>query len=178
LPIDIVSYSEDTHYLNSVYVDSNLIINCRNRKADKYNEAVMLLGSLICQNINLYISNLVIDEVWWILLRAWYQQRTGRKLNQKILKQNPSIVQYYSSLLEVVTTKILRFPNIYIVENIQNGKDFIHDVLSIFVVEQLGPRDSFHLGLTIAHNIQGFATCDEDFDNLNLPNYNLTVYKY
>lgn len=178
MPIDIVSYSEDTHYVNSVYVDSNLIINCRNRKADKYNEAVMLLGSLICQHINLYISNLVIDEVWWILLKAWYRQRTGENLYQNILKKNPSIVKDYSSLLEKVTTKILRFPNIYIIENIQNGKDFIRDVLSIFTAEQFGPRDSFHLGLVIAHNIQGFVTCDGDFDNLNLPNYNLTVYKY
>ena len=170
-----VNFSPNTQYTNSVYIDSNLLVYSRNRISTKYREAVALLGNLITQNVTLYISNLVIDEVWYALLMGWHRARTGQNLN---FKRNPAIIQIYKYLIERATDKFLNLPNIQIVSSPANKKQFIQNVREYLFSENLAPRDGFHLALTIENNISGFVTSDSDFDLLSLPNHNLTVYKY
>jgi len=178
LPVTVVNFSPTTDFVDTVYVDTNLIINARNRASTTYKQAASLFGYLISQGTNLFISSLVIDEIWWSTLRILYRNFTGTDLNHYYLKRHPAIIGRYSPLIKKTTTKVLRLPNVQMVGYDPNNVGFINNTLDIFTSEQLAPRDSFHLGLTMACNIQGFATGDGDFDNLTLPGYDLTVYKY
>jgi len=178
LPINLVNFSPGTQYTNSVYLDSNLLIYCRNRNSSKYREAVTVLGNLIRQQVNLCVSNLVIDELWCVLLRGWHRAHTGNNLTVGRFKRNPAIIQNYKYLIERTTDKILHLPNIQIVASPVNKQKFVKKVMTTLFSENLTPRDGFHLGHTIANNIQGFVTSDGDFDSLNLQGYNLTVFKY
>lgn len=178
MPVTVENLSSTTNYVDTVYVDTNLIINARNRASRTYSRAANLLGHLISQGTILYISSLVIDELWWTKLNILYENSTGRKLTPRDLKNNPSIISRYASQVRSTTQNFLTIPNVQMVSCNSNDIGFINDTLDIFTTEQLAPRDSFHLRLTMACSIQGFATGDRDFDNLNLPGYDLTVYKY
>lgn len=173
----MVNFSPGVHYVNSVYADANLFCYARNRLSPHYKNAVTILGQLIAQQVSLFISHLVIDEVWWAFLRAWYRYRTGKALNAWQCKNNPSILMRFSALLYRNTEKILRLPNLEILAT-SNSKDIIKEARDIFSSENLMPRDCFHLGFVMANNIEGFITSDGDFDNLSIPNYSLTLYKY
>ena len=178
MPVTIVEYSPTTHFIDSVYIDTNLLINARNRASRDYSRAASLLGHLISQGTTLYVSSLVFDELWWVTLRIYYKHHTGNKLNQRILKNNPQIIGRYGDLVRRTMDKLLRIPNFRLISYNPNNIKFIQRVYNLFVSKQLAPRDSFHLGLTINSDIRGFATGDSDFDNLNLPDYHLTIYKY
>jgi len=177
LPVSLVDFSSNTDYVDSVYADANLFCYARTRNSPYYTKAAKILGSLIIQDVPLYISHLVIDEVWWAFLRAWYRSSTGSNLTAQICKRNPSIFKRFSNLLERNTDKILNFPNLNMVSS-ERPKDVIQNAKRLYLSENLMPRDSFHLAFAITNGIRGFITSDRDFDNLTLPNYNLTIYKY
>ena len=50
--------------------------------------------------------------------------------------------------------------------------------LEHLVQHWLPPRDAFHLALVRLSGAQGFITADDDFDHLQIPLLNLTIYKY
>ena len=93
-------------------------------------------------------------------------------------KNDPSILSRYFSLIKRNTEKLLRFPNITILPTKQPSVSIIQEAIDIYGSENLMPRDCFHLAFAKSHNITGFITSDHDFNNLTLPDYDLTVYMY
>lgn len=177
MPVTIVNFNHGNLFVNSVYADANLLCYARNRLSPYYKTATTIIGDLIVQKVPLFVSHLVIDEVWWAFLRAWYRYRTGTVLTSQKYKNNPSILGRFSKLLERNTNKILSLPNVKMASAAQ-PLDVVQIARDIFTSESLMPRDCFHLAFVMANNIEGFVTSDRDFDNLNLPNYPLTVYRY
>ena len=179
MSVSLVNISHDTLYPNSVYVDSSLFCHARNRLASKYQSARIILGNLVAQNVMIYISNLVMDEIWWALLNIYYRSTNpGKRLTHKKFKRNPLILNPYKSLIRRNTDKTLRLPNVHILPTHQYSLNVMYAAKNIFMSENIMPRDCFHLAFTVTSNIHGFVTSDSDFDNLNLNQYNLIVFKY
>ena len=178
MPVSLLNVSKDTVYTETVYADANLFIFSRDSLSSNYQVAASALGDLISQNVGIFISNLVIDEMWWGLLRVGYRKDTGNTLYGHTIKNNPLILRTYSSLIERATDETLSIPNIQLLPQNQVPTTVLQEAKSIYMDETLAPRDCFHLALVKIHNIGGFITSDSDFDNLSFDNYDLAVYKY
>ncbi len=121
---------------------------------------------------------LVIDEVWWALLRVHYNNTTNSKLTSNKFKTNRSILNPYKYYIDRLTQKVLKIPQVNILPTPHIANTVIQTANRLFITEELMPRDCFHLAFVVENNISGFITSDSDFDNLNLNHYNLTVFKY
>jgi len=180
LPISKVTFQKGIGitFVGSVYLDSNVLSYARDRKSQKYQEASTIIGELLAQQVNIFISDLVIDEVWWTLLRAWYKADTRNKLRADKIKKDPTILpRYYVGLIDN-TNKIFNLPHLNILPFSSLPKDRIIRALDLITsYNNLMPRDSFHLALVNLYNVEGFVTSDNDFDNLSIP-FNLMLYKY
>jgi len=179
MPCTIVRYRTGVSFRNKIYLDANFLIYSRNRRSNKFKPARELLVNLLTQRINLFITNLVIDEVCWTLLRQYYKNDTGQPLDASMVKTNPSIVlpRYYNRV-SLVVSQILRFNRLVVASDQINSRELIHEAISLMSSESLMPRDSFHLAFINKLNIDGFVTSDNDFDHLTLPSKNLIVYKF
>ncbi len=178
MAVTSVNINQNTTYANSVYLDANLLCYARNRLSPNYRLAVSILGSLVVQRVNIFISNLVIDEMWWASLRAFHRNHTGLLLKPRQFKSNPSILNPYKNLIYRITEKVLRLPQVHVLPVHKTSVNVIQVANRLFKAENLMPRDCFHLAFIVANNIRGLITSDSDFDNLNLNQYNLTVFKY
>lgn len=177
MPVNLVNFTPGNLYVNSVYADANLLCYARNRLSPYYKTATTIIGDLIIQRVPLFVSHLVIDEVWWAFLRAWYRYVTGNNLTSQKCKRNPSILGRFSKMLQRNTNKILSLPNVQMTSTAK-PVDVVQTARDIYISENLMPRDCFHLAFVMANRIEGFITSDSDFDHLMLPNYSLTVYRY
>jgi predicted nucleic acid-binding protein len=178
LPVTIIHFTPGSTTLPpSVYIDSNIIVYARNRSAPQYAIASQLLGELIVQGSNIYVSNLVLDEVWCTFLRLWHRARTGNRLNPNLIKQNPTILSTYTPHLILLNRKLLRIPNINFLRSTTPHTNLISLAMNLIDQEHILPRDSFHLALSLSNNIDGFITNDHDFDHLSIPGHNLTLVK-
>jgi predicted nucleic acid-binding protein len=177
MPVTIVNYDSGIQFVNSVYLDSNLLIYARDRSSIKYRIASLILADLFSSRTNLFITNLVIDECVWAFMRAYYRIDTGKLLKAKIIKDNPSIISKYHWRIASNIKKILNFPRLTIGSNLVASENIIKKAINLMKTELLMPRDAFHLSFIINLNLHGVVTSDGDFDNLNLRK-NLIVYKY
>lgn len=178
MPVHIVNYGRSTLFKSSIYLDTNLLICAINQTSHKYTQAASLLGDLFAQNITLSITHLVIDEYLWALLRAHYRNDTGSPLDPQLLKQNPTIISKYYHIISTPLITLLGKSNLSIVSDNGLTRDITDEALKLMKNELLMPRDAFHLAFIIKLNIPGVVTSDPDFDNLKIPYYNLTIYKY
>lgn len=178
MPISVIQFHRGISLVNSIYLDSNVLIFARDRKSVKYRQASTILGELFSQNVQIYISDLVVDEFWYNLLGAWYKNDTGNALQPHLIKQDPSILPSYYRKFKINTTKIFKFPNLNIVPLNSISTTRIQRALELLTSNNnLLPRDTFHLTLVNLYNIEGFITSDSDFDSINIP-FNFTLYKY
>ncbi len=177
MPVTLVNCDNTTHYVYPVYADANFICYSRDRHSLKYPSSRIILANLIIQQVPIFISDLVVDEVWWAFIRGWYRKTTGNNLHSHMVKDDPSILARFYVLIERNTRKIFNIPRLMMVPQEIPG-DITNMALNIFRTENLMPRDCFHLAYAITHEMQGFITSDQDFDNLLLPDYHITLYKF
>jgi predicted nucleic acid-binding protein len=178
LSVTLVNVTQGVQYPDSIYADANLFCYARNRLSGYYQITRTILADLIIQNTRLHISQLVVDEMWWALLRVWYRNTTGIDLYPRMVKNDVSILRRYSDLVRRSINKVLRLPNVVVLPLQQDSADIIRCALNIYSSDDLMPRDCFHLAYVVTHGIEGFVTSDPNFDSLNLPNYDLTIYKF
>ncbi len=161
-----------------MYLDANVLCFARDRASQKYQTARVIIGELLIQQVNIFKSDLVLDEVGWALLKGWYKADTGNELYPRSIKNDHTILPRYYRKLKLNTTKILRTPNLKILPSNGLSKNRITTTLNFLTSNNnLMPRDAFHLAFASLYNIEGFITSERDFDNLNSP-LNLTLYKY
>lgn len=179
MPSNVVNYTHGTPLSNNVYLDANFLIHAWNLQSPKYTPARDLLADLLASRSNLFITNLVIDEICWTLLRVYYKRdNRGQSLDAQTFKHNHSIIQKYHPDMSSEINKILQFQRLTMASGLVDSKEIIREAMNLMLSEWLLPRDAFHLAFIIKLNIEGFITADSDFDNLNLPRNNLTIYKY
>lgn len=178
MAVTLVNYAPGMTFVNSVYLDANLLVFARDRKSPKYNSAALLLGDLFSNGVNLFITNLVIDEYIWALLRSYYKRDNGKELNQRIIKNNPQILIKYHWRISSGVKKILNFRRLTVASDLVPSKEIVVKAINLMRTQLLSPRDAFHLAFIIKLNIDGIVTSNGDFDNLNIRRKNLTIYKY
>ena len=179
MPIQMLTYTRGTTIVSPVYLDANFPISCFFRGHAKYVAARNFLFELFAQQVEIYISTLMVDEVWWGLLREWYRDDTGIQITAHRIKMNPNILNRYRHCFQQITSNMLNWANTkFLPANAIGARNTIQYALGFLTQNNIQPRDSFHSALTTLSGATGFITSDSDFDNIILPGTNLTIYKY
>ncbi len=179
MPTQVVNYTRGSVIVSPVYLDANFLIHCLTITRAKHSTAKYLLAELFAQQVEIYISTLMMDEVWWGLLGEWYYADTTARITTKKIKNDPHILDRYHHLLQNITSNVLSWQNTtFLPTNAISAKDTVEHALAFLTRENIQPRDSFHLALATLSNAAGFVTSDSDFDNIALPEIDLTIYKY
>jgi len=108
----------------------------------------------------LVLSNLGLDEIWFVLLRIQAIEEHGEKGWLTFLKENPTKVMEYSSRLEEATLQILEIPRLLVVELTAS-----QSLKTLEVMKRYGllPRDALHVAATFETGIGVIITTDADF---------------
>lgn len=106
MPLTILKFAAGVILPPRAYLDTNLIIDARNSAARKYIAASTCLAELLRQGVQLNISALVFDELWWAYLRISFRLLTGMELTQAMYKANPRIVRDHWPTVRAVMVAI------------------------------------------------------------------------
>ena len=178
MPSTVVHYGPGIHFVNRIYLDANFLAAARDRSSLKYLAASQLLADLLSSQKILFVSNLVIDELCWALLRAYYRRDYNRILSPQMVKRDPTIISQYHNGLASLIVSILSFQGLVVASDQVSPREIVEEAISLMGSELLMPRDSFHLAFITKLAIEGLVTEDRDFDNVNIPSRNLTIYKF
>jgi len=178
MAVTTINYVPGITFVNSVYLDANLLVFARDRKSQKYNSATILLADLFSNGVNLFITNLVIDEYIWALLKAYYRMDNKKELYPHIIKNDPQILLQYHWRIASGVRKILNFRRLTVASDLVPSREIVVRAINLMRTQLLSPRDAFHLAFIIKLNVDGIVTSDGDFDNLNIRRKDLVIYKY
>ena len=186
MAVRVQRYRPGDSVVSPLYLDSNFIVATLNNRDSLYRRALPVLRELLRQRIEVFISTLAVDEVWWRLLegltmgaRANVPPGTGRQPLGPWLKQNSHELTNLGQSLQQIWSGLRNWPRVrYLPTQRQQSQTVILDALTWLQTERLGPRDSFHLSLALSSGAKGYLTADNDFDHLLGKNYTLTVYKF
>jgi predicted nucleic acid-binding protein len=160
------------------YLDTNFLLNSRDRDAFKYRAAGACLAELLGQGVELHVSPLVFDELWWALFKKSYEFETGKPLTPRLYKDNRRIWQNTWPTIKRISDELLASGRFKILTPATN-QDLVAEATELMTLNPLSPRDAFHLAITLHHGIQSFVTCDADFDGLRMPTgKNVTIVKF
>jgi hypothetical protein len=68
LALTTVPFRPGLRFPSPVYLDTNLVMHSRDIASWKHTAARVCLGELTTQLIDVCVSSLMIDELWWSLL--------------------------------------------------------------------------------------------------------------
>ncbi len=91
MPISVLRFRPGLLIPPSAYLDTNLLLFARDQLSPKYRSASTCLAELIRGGAELYVSQLVFDEMWWQLFRASFRLAWNRELTGNDYKRDTSI---------------------------------------------------------------------------------------
>jgi predicted nucleic acid-binding protein len=148
IPPDI-AYVDPSFFINLIVKDSNYHSACKSFSLRLKAKGTILL-----------LSNLGLDEIWFIILKLQAVKERGLKNWLNFLKDNPKKVIEYSKEISKITTFILDIPNVFLIEITTN-----QTLRAISLIHKYGllPRDAIHAATAIDSGIDTIITTDPDF---------------
>ncbi len=146
-----IAYVDPSFFINLMVKDSLFFEDCKD-----YSEK--LKGGKTV----LVMSNLGLDEIWYVLLKLFAMKDYGKNW-QKTLKKEPDAVKSYSEEIEKYTLLLLEIPNLLLAEISVD-----QTMLSLNLMKKYGlfPRDAIHAAAAIASRIENIITTDSDFKRI------------
>jgi len=140
MSVMVVHFTPGMKLPESLYVDSNVLVAFIDRHHPHHSQAGRLLIEAMTVGSNIYISTLVLDEVWYVLMRCWHKQELGINLDSKKKEH----IQWYGTGVEPLTHDMLRLLKATLLPLPgQNASSIMECALRFLVEEHLGPRDCY-----------------------------------
>lgn len=143
------------------YIDPPFLLNILIEEAKFHKQCAEYKDKLKAQHILLFLSNLGLDEIWYVLIKLQAIKEHGPKRWQKQLSKHPETVMKYAELLNKTTTAILEIPNLHLIEI---SAEQTLEALNSIKRYGLLPRDAIHLTTTIFSDIGNLITTDRAFN--------------
>jgi len=142
------------------YLDPSFLLNALVAESTYHAECMDFARRLEDAESILVLSNLGLDEIWFVLLRVQAVEEHGEKGWLSFLKENPAKVMEYSTRLEEATLQILEIPHLLLVELTTS-----QSLRALGLMERYGllPRDALHTAATFETGIGVIITTDADF---------------
>jgi predicted nucleic acid-binding protein len=142
------------------YLDPSFLINVLVVDARYHAECVAFAHQMRRAETILVLSNLGLDEVWFVLLRLQAVREHGQRGWFEFLRDNPDRVQAYTQRLEEATAEILEIPNLLLVE-LTSAQTL--EALGLMSRYGLLPRDALHAAAALHGGVRAVVTTDADF---------------
>lgn len=142
------------------YLDPSFLLNVLLEDATYHAQCVAFARRLEEARSILLLSNLGLDEIWFVLLRIQAIQEQGEKGWLAFLKNNPARVRAYAQQLEEATLQILEIPNLLLIELTAT-----QSLQALGLMNRYGllPRDALHATAMFQTGIDAIITTDVDF---------------
>ncbi len=169
-----ISFSPGVELPPSIYIDSNILIAFLDKNHQHHSLSARLIAEILSSDTKSYLSFLVLDEVWHILMSCWHRENRGARFDAK----NKNHVKLYAALIQEKTTKLLQLlkPELLPLPH-HNSTEILSKSIDNVTKNYLGPRDSFHLAYAITSEVKGFATFDGDFQDLQDSSLSFSVVR-
>jgi predicted nucleic acid-binding protein len=171
MPARVSKFAAGTALPPTIYVDANIIVASVTPTDRWHRIASTFFLETLKQKCKLWISTLTLDESLYNIIRLLHAG-ANVQYNPKNGAHNAKYAPHAQALtnrLFAVSSTELYVP--------KDPKKVVDRAMEALNAQQLAPRDSFHLAHALEGGIEAFATLDSDFDNLPLPNENLTVVR-
>ena len=154
----IFSFQDDPPEI--AYLDPSFLLNVLVAESTYHAECMDFAKQLEDAESILVLSNLGLDEIWFVLLRVQAVEEHGEKGWLSFLKENPAKAMEYSSRLEEATLQILEIPRLLLVELTAS-----QSLRALGLMKRYGllPRDALHAAATFETGIGAIITTDADF---------------
>ena len=166
MPPTILPFATGVVLPPRAYLDTNFIVHARDNASRKYNAASNCLAELLRQGVQLNVSALMFDELWWAYLKKSFQLMTGTELTPARYKAQPGIVQTHWPAVQAVMGVIRGWGGL---NELPTPVGMVALAEALMQTNSLLPRDAFHLALALHHGIESLVTADSDFDNVQIP---------
>ena len=178
MPTTVVHFRAGVDLPDHAYLDTNFLFHSLDQASPKYRSASLCFRELVQRQIELSVSALVFDELWWGLFRVSHRLLTGRELTGREYKDDPEIWRWAWPRVREITEEILNWPRLRILES-ASSRELVRGARDLMNVNPLAPRDAFHLAAVLSHGIPALVTADSDFDSVQLPGgQQLTIVKF
>ncbi|MBC7228323.1 MAG: type II toxin-antitoxin system VapC family toxin [Thermoflexales bacterium] len=142
------------------YLDPSFLLNVLVADATYHTECLEFARRLEEAGTTLLLSNLGLDEIWFVLLRLQAMREHGERGWLNFLRNHPERVRAYAGRLEEATLQILEIPGLLLVELTAN-----HSLEALGLMSRYGllPRDALHAAATLSLGVGAIITTDADF---------------
>lgn len=165
MPANILNFDEKLP--EAIYWDSSFILNFCIDGAKFFKECAKFVRRLESEKTTSIISTLILDEVWYGLLRANLINDFGGDWHDEI-RENPEILKKYIPTLKRVMFDLSLLSNLILVEV---SSETTLSALEFMENYSLFPRDAIHLSTCNSLGLKNIVTTDLDFirvDGINV----------
>ena len=138
--------------MNKAYLEPNFLASLFIPGHEFQQRAMVLFATLRIQNYNLYVSPLVLDELWLAIYKELNKQG---KIKKGPVDMCDDVKKSWETIKKYSFIKLIQVKN-----PISIG---VENAINYLKKHNLRPRDSFHLAIAKSHNICEIVSYDSHF---------------
>jgi len=142
------------------YVDPSFFINLLVKDSKYHQECKEFSKKLKEEETVLILSNLGLDEIWYVILKLEAEKEYGDDAINKL--RDPKIVKEYAAEVKDYTERLTNIPRLFFIEITTEQTFQARDLIARY---GLLPRDAIHLAATMS-GIDNLITTDKDFNRI------------
>ena len=148
---------------NRIYWDSSFLVNVGFAAAKFHQPCAAYHYRLKESEVSVLISNLALDETWYILLKLETEHLYKPRTFWGIYRQEPDMLRPILQKLRDFTQRLTQLPHVSLIGIEANTYE-----TALITMESalLLPRDAYHWALMQTHDLNAIATTDADFIRL------------
>jgi len=165
---NIYHFKQVQNIPKDVYLDTNFVIHftlkpSKSKKKDYllHRNAERLIKRLTAKRINIYISLLVLDEMWFNLTGYFYDLDNGVG-SWRNEKNKGVICKQFSSKLESATKDLFDIPRLKLIPT-KDPKTIADNALDNIKNYSLASADALHVSIAQSVDVSCIITNDKDF---------------
>jgi predicted nucleic acid-binding protein len=146
-----------------LYWDSSFLVNVAFAAAKLHRPCAAYYYRLKETGVSVILSNLALDETWYILLKLEAEQLHRPRSFWEMYREEAERLRPIFHKLREFTTRLTQLPHVTLVGTEANAYE-----TALEVMEQsfLLPRDAYHWALMQASGLKAVATTDADFTRI------------
>lgn len=147
-----------------LYWDSSFILNFSFAAAKFHEPCTTYYARLKEERVPVLLSNLALDETWFILMKLETQQLYHPKSFWEIYREEPEQLTPVLQKIRDFTTRLTQLRHVTLVGT---AADAYKRALQAIESNTLLPRDAYHWSIMQNHDLTAIATTDADFMRLS-----------
>lgn len=148
---------------NRIYWNSSFLVNIGFGAAKFHQPCAVYYYRLKETAVPVLLSNLALDETWYILLKLETEHLYQPRSFWEIYREEPDSLRPILHRLRDFTQRLTRLPHVTLIGTEANAYETALMTMEHFL---LLPRDAYHWTLMQTHGLNAIATTDADFTRL------------